>query len=181
MKNAGIALTAGAVAAFVLIPLVASSQASTPRPNVDAEFPTLAAQGNAAEIDMARLALQRGNALEVRGFAQKMIAEHGDLGERLARVAPASVAVRPRENPIDALALERLAGLPPADFDQEYLTQQIGDHLATISVFETEARDGHDPALKAFATNELPTIREHLELAVNDVKHIGGATPFYSH
>ncbi|MBD5633483.1 MAG: DUF4142 domain-containing protein [Candidatus Eremiobacteraeota bacterium] len=181
MKANRLVVLACAAVALAFVPAVVSSQAVTPKTDVDAAFQLLAMQGNDAEIDMSQLALERSNALEVRGFAQKMIAEHTDLMHRLVETIPSAAHPPARVNALDRLALERLATLPAADFDQEYIVQQIGDHLATIDVFETEARIGGDPVLKAFAARELPTIRAHLDLAVNEAKHIGGAGPFFQH
>jgi putative membrane protein len=163
------------------VPAARTPLAAQPKLDVDALFLRAAMQGNAGEIDLAQLALQRSTVLEVRGFAQKMIDEHTQLGGRLAEAAPHAAAPAERDNPIDRLALERLAGLSAVDFDQQYLLQQIGDHLATIDVFDAEARDGRNPALKGFAADQLPELRAHLALAVDEVKHVGGDTPFYTH
>ncbi|MGI0133874.1 MAG: DUF4142 domain-containing protein, partial [Candidatus Micrarchaeaceae archaeon] len=65
--------------------------------------------------------------------------------------------------------------------DQAYMLQQIGDHLATMTAFQTEAENGSDPQLKALVRKWLPTIKAHLELAVDTEQHIGGASPFKSH
>lgn len=87
-------------------------------------------------------------------------------------------AAHPRENDVDRLALDRLVHAEPVTFDQEYLVQQVGDHLATISLFTTEAKLGADPALRSFAAGELSMLRSHLQLAVENAGHIGGDTPF---
>lgn len=179
MKARRLTFAACAALALAFAPGAAPSQ-DMPDPNVDALFPVLAAQGGNGEIALGRLALARGNALEVRGFAQKMIDEHTEMAADLARVAPGPPPREPLNAP-DRLALERLRSLPAADFDRQYVVQQIGDHLATIGIFETEARLGRDAALRAFAERSLPTLRAHLQLAVVETKRIGGDTPFYQH
>ena len=147
---------------------------------IDRLFATAATQGNNAEIAMARLAVARASAPEVQGYAQKMIGEHLGLAaafrpalERLRSSPPAQPLA-----PADQMALEHLRTLPNVDFDQTYLMQQVGDHLATLTVFQTEADNGTQPALRALAREWLPTIEAHLELALSLTRHIGGSSPF---
>ena len=52
-------------------------------PAVDRLFALAAMQGNNAEIDMAQLALHRGSANEIKGYAGKMIAEHTGMMQEM--------------------------------------------------------------------------------------------------
>jgi putative membrane protein len=150
---------------------------------IDKTFALTALAANRAEILMARLALQRSNVNEVRGFAQKMLAEHGALAESMgAALRRAAGSAEPRElSGPDALTYRRLQVVPDADFAQQYLIAQVGAHLATSSAFQTEADDGADPQLKALARRWLPTIQAHLQLALFLTGSIGGASPFKQH
>ena len=149
-------------------------------PDVDRTFAIAAIQGNNAELDMAQLALKRGRANEVKGFAQKMIAEHEGLMKEMSPVLN-RVAGSPspeRLAPADILATRHLESIDAVDFDQAYAMQQIGDHLAALTAFQAEADNGSDAELKALARKWLPSIQAHLELAVDLTQHIGGSTPF---
>jgi len=87
---------------------------SAPSSHVDTDFITAAVQTDNAEMDMARLELQRGNGDEAMSFAKCMLADHQPIAVALARIAPSSVArVTEREGPGDRLALARLKALPP--------------------------------------------------------------------
>ncbi len=148
---------------------------------VDRTFALAAMQGNNAEIDMAQLALKRGTANEVKGYAGKMIAEHGGLMkemEPVLRTALGAPAPPERLAAPDMLAMRHLESVSPVDFDQAYVMQQIGDHLATLTAFHTVAENGTNPQLKALARKWTPTIQAHLELAVDLTQHIGGSSPF---
>ncbi len=146
--------------------------------DIDGAFVVAATQGNNAEIDMAFLILKRGKMDEALSFAHSMIDDHTALGARFAKIVPPASAIVPeRENAPDRLALARLAKLSPTDMDQEYLIQQVGDHLATVSVFTTEAQYGVNPALRAFAKNELPMLREHLQVAISSARRVSGDNP----
>jgi len=166
--------------------LAAALLGAAPRPasfapgGVDATFALLAHQADDAEIEMARLALRRSDADEARMFAQNMIDEHGKLERQLDGLARAPAGA-PRTNDIDRLAMLRLGALPAADFDQQYLMQQVGDHLAAISVYSSEAEQGHDLRLREFAARTVPMLRAHLQQAVDAVRHVGGSSPFKQH
>ncbi len=152
-----------------------------PSSAVDRTFALAAMQGNNAEMDMARLALRRSGVDEVKGYAQKMLDEHGRLMsdmEPLLRRALGAPAPPQRLAPPDALAYRHLQTVGPEGFDQAYAMQQIGDHLATMTAFQTEAEDGTNAELKAMAKKWLPTIQAHLELAVQMTRHVDVGSPF---
>jgi putative membrane protein len=147
--------------------------------SVDDAFATAAMQGNDAELYAANLALQHSHTDGVLAFARLMIVDHSMIGKEGAPLIKHHLVHNsPPLGAPDELAMRYLAGLSPVDFDQQYALLQIGDHLATLTAFATEARDGKDPSLKAFAMKWQPTIQPHLELAVTLVKHVGGDTPF---
>ncbi len=152
-------------------------------PDVDETFAIAAIQGDNAEMDMAELALKRSNADEVKGYAKKMISEHEGLMIEMTPVLQRLLAGKTPERlaPADKLALLHLQSLSPADFNQMYTMQQIGDHLASLTAFKTAAENGTDPQLKELARKWTPTIQAHLEVAVDLTKHVGGSTPFTSH
>jgi putative membrane protein len=41
----------------------------------------------------------------------------------------------------------------------------VKDHEEAVVLFASEANDGKDPAVKAWAEKTLPTLREHLRMA----------------
>ena len=167
-----------ALAALLAAFCIARPVRAAPAIDIDGTFVVAATQGNNAEIDMAFLILKRGKMDEALSFAHRMIEDHTALVARFAKVVPpANASVAERENATDRLALARLAKLSPTDMDQEYLIQQVGAHLATVSVFTAEARDGTNPALKAFAESELPMLHEHLAVAISNARRVSGDNP----
>lgn len=147
---------------------------------VDRLFALAAMQGNNAEIDMAELALKRGSANEVKSYAGKMIAEHKGLMDEMIPILQRVLTSPPSERlaPADQLAMRHLESVKPVDFDQIYVMQQIGGHLATLTAFQTEADNGTNAQLKELVRKWTPTIQAHLELAIDTAKHVGGASPF---
>jgi len=148
--------------------------------DVDRVFALAFMQGSNAEMDLAGLATQRGTANEVKGYAAKMTAEHKGMTEEMMPVLQRILNTPPAQRlaPTDELAMKHLEAVKPVDFDQEYIMSQIGGHLAMLTAFQTEADNGTDAQLKELVRRWTPTIRAHLELAVDITKHVGGSSPF---
>lgn len=69
---------------------------------------------------------------------------------------------------------DELAKKSGVDFDKAYLSAIIDDHKKTIKLFEKESKRGDDAELKSWATNTLPTLRHHLEMAQTIEKDVKG-------
>jgi predicted outer membrane protein len=65
-----------------------------------------------------------------------------------------------------------LAKLSGDKFDREYLGNLIDNHKKSVKLFEKESKNGEDPELKSWATNTLPTLKHHLEMAQSVEKEI---------
>jgi putative membrane protein len=45
------------------------------------------------------------------------------------------------------------------------MRDMVTDHEKAVQLFSTEAKEGQDADIKAFANNTLPTLQEHLQMA----------------
>jgi putative membrane protein len=148
--------------------------------DVDRLFAITLIQGTNTELDGAVLASERAGANEVKGYAAKMMSEHKGIAEQLMPALQKILSTPPAERiaPADQLAMQHLRAVKPVDFDQEYVMTQIAGHLAMLTAFQTEADNGSDPQVKELVRRWTPTIKAHLELAVDLAKHVGGSSPF---
>lgn len=136
------------------------------RMNQDSRFVMFAAMGSTAEIEMGRLAVQKGASEDVRLFGQRMIDDHTRSNEELMRIASPKGMTPPTT--LDAKhrsAMQKMAGLTGERFDREYAKMMVSDHKKTVSEFQKEAGRGADPDIKAFAAAQLPALQEHLRMA----------------
>lgn len=62
---------------------------------------------------------------------------------------------------------DELAKLTGEKFDKKYLGTIVDAHKKAIKLFEKESNSGQDSELKSFATNTLPTLKHHLDMAQN--------------
>lgn len=133
----------------------------------DMEFAKMASMGNAAEIKTARLALERSDNKDVKKFAKMIIKDHTKAGKELQKIAMKHNMAQP--NALNAEQMEeynKLQSSTGTDFNKMYIANAgLEDHQKTIALFQKEADNGKDPALKAFAMKTLPTLKEHLQMA----------------
>ncbi len=136
------------------------------RMTADARFVMFAAMGSTAEIEMGRLAVQKGASEDVRQFGQRMIDDHTRSNEELMRLASPKGITPPTA--LDAkhqAAMRKMSALTGERFDREYAKMMVNDHKKTVSEFQREAARGADADIKAFAAAQLPALQEHLRMA----------------
>jgi putative membrane protein len=137
----------------------------------DSKFVMNAAMGGMAEVEMGRLAAQKGASDEVRQFGQRMVEDHSKANEQLTRVASPKGMTPPAA--LDAkhqAEMRKLSALSGDKFDKEYVKMMVGDHKKDVAEFQKEAGRGTDADIKAFAAATLPTLQQHLQMIqrIND-------------
>ena len=169
------ALTAALVLAVAAAPAFAGQQKhKTSKPANDTTFVTKAAQGGLAEVELGKLAQQKGTSAEVKTFGQRMVDDHSKANDELKSIAQQKnitlpTTIDPKDKALQA-RLEKLSG--PA-FDRAYMQAMVTDHKKDVSEFRTESQSGRDSDIKAFAAKTLPTLEDHLRLAQDANKAVG--------
>lgn len=136
------------------------------RTAADHKFVMFAAMGGMAEVEMGRLAAQKGASEDVRQFGRRMADEHARANEELTRVASSKGMTPPAT--LDAkhrAAVQKMSAMSGDKFDREYARMMVSDHKKAVGEFQKEAARGADPDLKAFAAAQLPALQEHLRMA----------------
>jgi putative membrane protein len=122
--------------------------------------------GGNAEVEFGQLAEQKGRSAVVKDFARQMVADHSKANQQLAQLAQAANIPQPRELDEEHKAMRsRLDQLSGAEFDLAYIRGQVADHQKTAQLFEWEIGSGQEPQLKMFASQVLPIVLRHLEMA----------------
>jgi predicted outer membrane protein len=70
--------------------------------------------------------------------------------------------------------MNKMGKLSGADFDREYMKQQVADHDKAVSLFEKQSKNGKDSELRSFADRTLPTLKEHQQTARDLNSRVGG-------
>jgi putative membrane protein len=134
--------------------------------NSDRKFVQEAAIGGMAEVEMGNLAQKNASSDAVKQFGQKMVSDHTKANDDLKQVASSKgVQVPAALDHKNQRALDQLSKKSGADFDKAYMSQMVDDHKKDVAEFKKESNAAKDPDVKNFATQTLPTLREHLQLA----------------
>jgi len=142
----------------------------------DRLFAALAAQGGMAEVELAKLAKQRSHNEAVAAFASQMIEDHGKSNGRLMQLAKQMGVPLPSDLAADQKALQQeLSALDQGRFETAYMRAQIVDHQKTVQLLLWVIASGESADMQRFATETLPTVLHHLELAQNLVQQLTGA------
>jgi len=130
------------------------------------QFAKEAAIGGMAEVELGKLAKDKGSSDAVKQFGQRMVDDHSKANDELKSVAKQKNIDLPTS--LDAkhqAVVDRLSKLSGAEFDRAYSSEMLKDHEQDVKEFQKEANSGIDPDMKNFASKTLPTLQEHLKMA----------------
>ena len=125
------------------------------------------AEGNRAEVQAGKLALEKSEDAKIRQFAQSMIDDHGKALTEVESLAQQKNAKLPDgigiAHKTKELALRALSG---QSFKAQYIKRAgVGDHENTVKLLKKIQTEGKDADLKALANKLLPTVEKHLAMA----------------
>ena len=143
-----------------------SGNAPTAQNFSDQAFVSKALEGGDAEVQLGQLAEQKSQSQDVKQFAQKMVNDHGQMGDKwfkpLAKQMDVSVPKGPSKK--DKKLMEKLQALSGQQFDTEYIQAMLKDHREDLKDFQNEAQAAQNPALKQVAEQGQKVIEQHLQL-----------------
>ena len=143
----------------------------------DADFAKKVAAGGAAEVELASMAEQKATSPDVKNLASRLHTDHMKANDELMKIAKQKGWDLPTTPTAEQKAtkdkLEKLSG---AEFDKEFTATMVRNHRANIPNFQREADKGADPDVKNFASMVLPTLKEHLDMAVKTQQSLGTST-----
>jgi len=149
---------------FAGVAIAQEPSAATSKP--DASFVKQASAAGLAEVALGRLATEKSSSADVKTFGQTMVDDHTKAGDELKTIAAGkSLPVSTAPMPADVKAATVIGNKDGTAFDKALKAKMVADHEKVIALFRTESTSGKDPDLKAFATNTLPTLQHHLDMA----------------
>lgn len=132
----------------------------------DREFMTKAAQGGRGEVELGKLAVRKGHSSRIRSFGSRMVSDHTKANRDLMRLAANyGVSLPSTMAPDEQDLYGQLRNMNGRDFDRAYAGHMLEDHQKDVADFDSERTQAKSPALRAFASRTLPTLRKHLKLA----------------
>ncbi len=132
----------------------------------DQQFLRHAASDGLAEVQLGQMAAERASNPEVQRFGQRMASDHTKANQELMALAQSKNISVPKEiDKKQQKTVGTLAKKHGTGFDRVYTRDMITDHEKAVQLFTTEANEGRDADIKAFAGKTLPTLQEHLQMA----------------
>ena len=131
-------------------------------------FVDAASGTDAYEIAAAKAAQGKASSADVKSFAAQMIKDHtkstADLKAAAAKAdgKPTPSGMMTAEQQAN---LTKLNGLSGADFDKEYVTQQVDAHQKALDALKGYAAGGDSAPLKDFASKTATVVEHHLDMA----------------
>jgi putative membrane protein len=128
------------------------------------KFIKAAIEGNYAEVDVGKLAQEKGKNDAVKQFGAMLVKDHGAANDKAKQVA-AKLGVEPPtgsgvSHKAEYLKLKVLSG---DTIDRSFAKGMVKDHEADIKEYQKAA--AKSDAAGAFAKETLPTLQEHLKHA----------------
>jgi putative membrane protein len=136
----------------------------------DADFVVKAVKQNLDEIALCDLAMQRATHNEIKELAKTLNAAHTKANNELTRIAKEKSITIPVTTDVQSDDYKSLNDKNGNDFDKAYYDKVVAMHKDAVDRYEKAAKDAQDADIRNFAAAQLPTLRAHLDRAMNDQK-----------
>ena len=152
---------------------VAASNMSDMKP--DADFAVAAADGGMMEVQLGKLAQEKGVHKQIKDLGALMVKDHSMAYDELTSAAKAKNITLPSTlSDKCQKKVQELTEKKGADFDKAYAEFMVDDHKEDIDAFKKEAEKGNDSLLSSWAKGKVPVLEHHLMMAEQAKKAVKG-------
>lgn len=150
-------------------------QARTPESTeANRGFVKEAMQSDLAEIQIGKLAQEKGTSEQVKQFGKRLESDHSANLEKAKPLAESlGVTLPTAPNASQKATYDKLSRLSGTQFDRRFAKKVVQDHKKDIKAFQQESKRSGPAA--DFAKQTLPTLQEHLKIA----KSLSGSTTWF--
>ncbi len=137
-----------------------------------------AASGGVLEVQLGELAQTNAKNPRVKSFGAMMVKDHKDMGDKLTALATSrNITLPDSVSKSQQKEKERLQKMKGSAFDEAYINLMTDDHKKDVREFEQEVANGTNEAVKAFAGDNLRTLRIHSDSAASIQRSIVRTKP----
>lgn len=155
----------------VTTPTISPAVTLTP---YDKEFMMGAARSGMMEAQLGNIATQKASHADVKKFAQRIATDHSQASQMLRQLAASLNITLPQElDPDQRNAVSRMENTSSKDFDREFMKTMVTDHTKDVSEYERAASQATNTEIKQYASQMLPALRDHLQMARNIAGKMG--------
>jgi putative membrane protein len=139
----------------------------------DEDFVKEAISSGLMEVELGKIAGEKGTSQRVKSFGQMMVRDHSKSGEELRAIASSkNINVPSSMDDKHNRVVQDLQNKDAKDFDKAYIKEMASAHEKDIELFKKQAEDGNDPQLKTFASKNLPILLMHRDSVQNIQKDL---------
>jgi len=137
-----------------------SNQAS----KADQRFVTEAIQADLAEVQVGKLAQQKGDNDGVKQFGQMLEQDHSQHLQKAQQLASQIGVTAPTEPSSQQKSIyDKLSKLSGPSFDKQFAVAMVKDHKEDVAKFERKAKEKNP--VGEFAGQSVPALQKHLQTA----------------
>ncbi len=134
----------------------------------DAQFLVEAADISLKEIEVAKLASTKGNMKEVRDLGAAIQHDHQMAYDEITGLArKKNISVPTVMSDSYKRDYNDLSDKRGNEFDKDLCDAMVSEHKTAIDKFEKASKESTDPDIQAWASNQLPSLRMHLDDLMN--------------
>jgi len=129
-------------------------------------FIKMAYQENLSEVKAGQAAQQKAQNQQTKDFAQSLVQDHQQALDQLKKLADQkNVQVSDQLDARRQRMLDQTASLSGADFDKQFMNQQIRAHKRAVALYQQAAQNNTDSDVKQFAQQNVAALQHHLQMA----------------
>ena len=154
-------------------PSAAQTAAKDATLSSDSSFIVTASSLGLLQVQLGKLAQQKGSSPAVKEFGQRMIAEYSKLNPELAAASkqaayPSPVILRQHQK-----ILDQFVSTGKSSFDKKYMAEMVSEHADAARLYQQQSEHGRVTSLKELASTLLPTVQQHSTLATETAGSVG--------
>jgi putative membrane protein len=134
--------------------------------STEKSFIMKAANGGMTEVELGKVAADKGQMQDVKEFGSRMVTDHTKANNELKSVASnLGVTVPAKVDSKHQAMIDKFSKMSAGnDFDKAYIKDMVKDHETDISEFEKAEKQVKNADLKSFIEKTVPVMKEHLEM-----------------
>ena len=163
MSSSKSGIVTGGLMVFTVLAAANIASAASEASSQDNAFVAKVSQGGMYEVQLGKAAEQQGLAQDIKDQGNTEAHDHELVGKALKDAADSAGLQFPTElNPEFKARLAKITAYSGERFDREYVADMKKIHAADGAAFLMEAKNGTNPALKAFAAATFNIVQRHI-------------------
>jgi putative membrane protein len=133
---------------------------------------------NQMEIDMGKLAQEKGMSKEVKSYGKTLVTDHTAADKKVVALAKQEkIELSSAMPPMTGDKMAQLKTMSGAEFDKAFARAMLEDHTKDVDEAKAARDRTTDPKLKALLTSTVPVLEKHRETAQKLVDTMGTSKP----